>query len=74
MPQTETGEPLVFSATMLPPELNLIVAATHQMGIGRGGGLPWTGLKKEMAYFSRVTRRTNTAEQVSTACDLVIMA
>ncbi|KAF7532589.1 hypothetical protein G7054_g7798 [Neopestalotiopsis clavispora] len=27
------------------------------MGIGRAGGLPWTGLKKEMAYFARVTKR-----------------
>ncbi|KAK4123938.1 hypothetical protein N657DRAFT_548457, partial [Parathielavia appendiculata] len=35
------------------PELTLIVAATQQMGIGRNGGLPWTGLKREMAYFAR---------------------
>ncbi|KAK8042106.1 hypothetical protein PG993_006629 [Apiospora rasikravindrae] len=27
------------------------------MGIGRAGTLPWTGLRKEMAYFARVTKR-----------------
>ncbi|GAW11228.1 hypothetical protein ANO14919_005700 [Xylariales sp. No.14919] len=42
---------------MLPLELTLVVAATRNMGIGRNGALPWTGLKKEMAYFARVTRR-----------------
>ncbi len=46
------------SATeMLPLELTLVVAATRNMGIGRAGTLPWTGLKKEMAYFARVTKR-----------------
>ncbi|KAL8370497.1 hypothetical protein RB595_000730 [Gaeumannomyces hyphopodioides] len=38
-------------------DLTLIVAATRSMGIGRGGALPWTGLRREMAYFARVTRR-----------------
>ncbi|KAK6210299.1 dihydrofolate reductase [Colletotrichum tabaci] len=38
-------------------ELTLIVAATRNMGIGAKGGLPWTGLRKEMAYFARVTKR-----------------
>ncbi|KAK5664121.1 hypothetical protein OQA88_336 [Cercophora sp. LCS_1] len=42
---------------MPPPELTLIVAATREMGIGLNGTLPWTGLKKEMAYFARVTKR-----------------
>ncbi|KAI1338044.1 dihydrofolate reductase [Xylariaceae sp. FL0016] len=42
---------------MLPLELTLVVAATRNMGIGRSGTLPWTGLKKEMAYFARVTKR-----------------
>lgn len=42
---------------MLPIELTFVVAATRAMGIGRAGGLPWTGLKKEMAYFARVTKR-----------------
>ncbi|KAI0448715.1 dihydrofolate reductase [Xylaria acuta] len=42
---------------MLPLELTLVVAATRSMGIGRNGTLPWTGLKKEMAYFARVTKR-----------------
>jgi hypothetical protein len=45
--------------TMTPRELTLIVAATNKMGIGRAGTLPWTGLKKEMAYFARVTKRAN---------------
>jgi hypothetical protein len=42
---------------MAPVELTLVLAATRSMGIGRAGGLPWTGLKKEMAYFARVTKR-----------------
>ena len=44
---------------MPPHELTLIVAATNKMGIGQGGTLPWTGLKKEMAYFARVTKRAS---------------
>ncbi|CAK7567480.1 MAG: hypothetical protein SEPTF4163_005445 [Sporothrix epigloea] len=41
-----------------PLELTLVVAATaRDMGIGANGGLPWTGLRKEMAYFARVTKR-----------------
>ena len=43
---------------MSPPvELTLVVAATRAMGIGAKGTLPWTGLRKEMAYFARVTKR-----------------
>lgn len=44
---------------MPPPqvELTLVVAATRTMGIGAKGTLPWTGLKKEMAYFARVSKR-----------------
>ena len=42
---------------MLPHELTLILAATRDMGIGLRGTLPWTVLKKEMAYFARVTKR-----------------
>ena len=38
-------------------ELTLVVAATRNMGIGARGTLPWTGLKREMAYFARVTKR-----------------
>ncbi|KAI1128534.1 dihydrofolate reductase [Nemania abortiva] len=45
------------TSEMLPVELTLVVAATRNMGIGRNGTLPWTGLKKEMAYFARVTKR-----------------
>lgn len=47
------------NSTMIARELTLIVAATSKMGIGRGGTLPWTGLKKEMAYFARVTKRAS---------------
>ena len=39
------------------PPLTHIVAATAKNGIGRNGGLPWPMLKKEMAYFARVTKR-----------------
>ena len=42
---------------MPPLELTLVLAATRDMGIGLNGSLPWTGLKKEMAYFARVTKR-----------------
>jgi dihydrofolate reductase len=47
------------------PELTLIVAATQQMGIGRTGTLPWTGLRREMAYFARVTKRLPPAAAAS---------
>jgi len=40
--------------------LTLIVAATVKNGIGKNGGLPWPMLKKEMAYFARVTKRVPT--------------
>ncbi|KAK2589487.1 hypothetical protein QQS21_012836 [Conoideocrella luteorostrata] len=39
------------------PELTLIVAATRTMGIGLNGSMPWSGLRKEMQYFARVTSR-----------------
>ncbi|KAF2015291.1 hypothetical protein BU24DRAFT_491555 [Aaosphaeria arxii CBS 175.79] len=51
------------SDTMPPPTspstipLTLILAATPSLGIGRAGGLPWPMLKKEMAWFARVTKR-----------------
>lgn len=54
---SSTLEPIQASPTMPPRDLTLIVAATSKMGIGRNGTLPWTGLKKEMAYFARVTKR-----------------
>ncbi|KAI1374575.1 dihydrofolate reductase-like domain-containing protein [Hypoxylon crocopeplum] len=62
----------------LPPELTLIVAATRNMGIGRNGTLPWTGLKKEMAYFARVTKRlqppiTTMSASASATMNAVIM-
>ena len=37
--------------------LTIIVAATAKNGIGKDGALPWPMLKKEMAYFARVTKR-----------------
>lgn len=37
--------------------LTLIVAATTKHGIGKDGALPWPMLKKEIAYFARVTKR-----------------
>ncbi|KAF3354106.1 hypothetical protein VdG1_00363 [Verticillium dahliae VDG1] len=57
-----------------PPtlDLTLIVAATRTMGIGRSGTLPWTGLKREMAYFARVTKRLP-ASAPPTALNAVIM-
>lgn len=52
------SDPTTSTPTMPPTrELTLIVAATSKMGIGLNGTLPWTGLKKEMAYFARVTKR-----------------
>ncbi|KAK4114152.1 hypothetical protein N656DRAFT_706065 [Canariomyces notabilis] len=45
------------TGTAPPLDLTLVLAATRDMGIGRNGTLPWTGLKKEMAYFARVTKR-----------------
>jgi len=42
-----------------PPTLTLILAATPNLGIGNGGGLPWPQLKKEMGFFARVTKRTS---------------
>ncbi|TLS28183.1 hypothetical protein PpBr36_00487 [Pyricularia pennisetigena] len=58
-----------------PIELTLVLAATRDMGIGRAGTLPWTGLKKEMAYFARVTKRLPAADakQATTALNAVIM-
>jgi dihydrofolate reductase len=50
-------ENIESDSTMIPRELTLIVAATNKMGIGRANTLPWIGLKKEMAYFARVTKR-----------------
>ncbi|KAF7846277.1 hypothetical protein BT93_L4719 [Corymbia citriodora subsp. variegata] len=58
-----------MSLTQLP--LTLIVAATTKNGIGKSGGLPWPMLKKDMAYFARVTKRvpmpTNTGSVQSDA-------
>ena len=45
--------------------LTLIVAATPKHGIGKNGALPWPMLKKEMAYFARVTKRVPTSTSTS---------
>ncbi|KAK6419197.1 hypothetical protein LTR95_017089 [Oleoguttula sp. CCFEE 5521] len=64
-----------MSATQVP--LTLIVAATAKNGIGKNGGLPWPMLKKEMAYFARVTKRvpmpTNTGSVQSDALKAAIL-
>ncbi|KAF7543055.1 hypothetical protein G7Z17_g11052 [Cylindrodendrum hubeiense] len=57
---------------MQPLELTLIVAATRNMGIGANGSMPWTGLRKEMQYFARVTTRLP-PQAPSTAVNAVIM-
>jgi dihydrofolate reductase len=51
------------SPTKIP--LTLIVAATPKNGIGKNGALPWPMLKKEMAYFARVTKRVPTGPNSS---------
>ena len=55
--------------TMPPtlPHLTLIVAATPKNGIGKNGALPWPMLKKEMAYFARVTKRVPKTSTSSSA-------
>ncbi|KAM5351343.1 hypothetical protein ACJ41O_004066 [Fusarium nematophilum] len=57
---------------MQPLELTLIVAATRNMGIGAHGTMPWTGLRKEMKYFARVTSRVP-PQAPSTSINAVIM-
>ena len=52
---------------MLQPELTLVLAATRDMGIGLNGTLPWTGLRKEMAYFARVTKRVSNQVYIMSA-------
>jgi dihydrofolate reductase len=52
------------AATNIPP-LTLIVATTAKNGIGKNGTLPWPMLKKEMAYFARVTKRIPEASSTS---------
>ncbi|KAI1435498.1 dihydrofolate reductase-like domain-containing protein [Xylaria sp. CBS 124048] len=64
---------VAMSKDMLPLELALIVAATRNMGIGRNGTLPWTGLKKEMAYFTRVTKRPSSSQDSDDSMNAVIM-
>jgi dihydrofolate reductase len=44
-----------MSAKQIP--LTIVVAAAKRNGIGKNGVLPWPMIKKEMAYFARVTKR-----------------
>jgi dihydrofolate reductase len=52
-----------MSLNQLP--LTIIVAATLKGGIGKSGGLPWPMLKKDMAYFARVTKRVPTSRDAA---------
>lgn len=79
---TTTTITMPDDATMPPPltsrlPLTLIVATTPSLGIGKGGGLPWPMLKKEMAYFARVTKRVPSPTSATTPslhiCNAVIM-
>jgi dihydrofolate reductase len=54
--QPKTYAMAAAAASTIPP-LTLIVATTAKNGIGKNGTLPWPMLKKEMAYFARVTKR-----------------
>lgn len=45
--------------------LNIIVAATPTLGIGRAGGLPWPQLKSEMAHFRRATTNVRASNHPS---------
>jgi dihydrofolate reductase len=42
---------------VIAPRFDIMVAADAQLGIGKGGGLPWR-LPSEMAYFVRTTTDT----------------
>ncbi|KAF2485841.1 dihydrofolate reductase-like domain-containing protein [Neohortaea acidophila] len=55
--------------------LTIIVAACLKNGIGKDGALPWPMLKKEMAYFARVTKRVPHQSNTTTAAprNVVIM-
>jgi dihydrofolate reductase len=62
--QPKTYAMAAAAATTIPP-LTLIVATTAKNGIGKNGTLPWPMLKKEMAYFARVTKRVPGASPTS---------
>ena len=66
---TEEQQPKTYAmaaaaATTIPP-LTLIVATTAKNGIGKNGTLPWPMLKKEMAYFARITKRVPTTSSTT---------
>lgn len=65
---SETTTTTTTTEAMPPqPGLILILAATPSLGIGMNGGLPWPMLRKEMAYFARVTRRVGGSSSSSNA-------
>ncbi|KAL5414349.1 hypothetical protein PMIN03_003238 [Paraphaeosphaeria minitans] len=79
---TNTAEPNAsrseVDATMAKQHLalTLILAATPSLGIGRAGALPWPQLRKEMAYFRRVTSRVPKSVPTSGGskrCNAVVM-
>ena len=43
-------------------KLNLIVASTKNLGIGKNQDLPWPRLAKDMKFFRKMTTRTKTKE------------
>uniref|UniRef100_A0A1I7ZH95 dihydrofolate reductase n=1 Tax=Steinernema glaseri TaxID=37863 RepID=A0A1I7ZH95_9BILA len=47
-----------------PLRMNLIVAMDVKNGIGRGNEIPWR-LPKEMAHFSRLTKKTSDENKVN---------
>lgn len=47
--------------------LTIIVAATAKHGIGKNNGLPWPMLKKDMAYFARITKRVPILKDTASA-------
>jgi dihydrofolate reductase len=55
-PEPKSYAMAAAAASAIPP-LTLVVATTAKNGIGKNGVLPWPMLKKEMAYFARVTKR-----------------
>lgn len=71
-PIAEINSPIEMpNPMMLRRELTLIVAATTKnMGIGKDGGLPWKDLKKEMAYFANVTKKSELGVSIQDVCHL----
>ena len=69
MTSNSSPHPSVGNTSEMPHlrDLTLILATTPSMGIGRAGGLPWSQLKSDMAYFARVTKRVAPRASTSSA-------